>query len=45
MKNTWLKNKRLTQVLILIWFITTLLVGLSPDILRFSFFGWEFTYF
>jgi putative solute:sodium symporter small subunit len=44
MKNTWLKNKRLTQVLILIWFITTLLVGLSPDILRFSFFGWEFTY-
>ena len=44
MKNTWFKNKRLTKTLILIWFLTTLLVGLSPEFLRFSFFGWEFTY-
>ncbi len=44
MKNTWTKNKRLILILLVIWFLTTLLVGLAPDALRFSFFGWEFTY-
>jgi putative solute:sodium symporter small subunit len=44
MKNTWTKNKRLILILLVVWFLTTLLVGLAPDALRFSFFGWEFTY-
>jgi putative solute:sodium symporter small subunit len=44
MKNTWTKNKRLILILLIIWFLTTLLVGIAPDALRFSFFGWEFTY-
>lgn len=44
MKNTWTKNKRLIFILLIIWFLTTLLVGLAPDALRFSFFGWEFIY-
>lgn len=41
---TWSKNKRLTQILLIIWFLVTLLVGIAPEFLRFSFFGWEFTY-
>lgn len=41
---TWSKNKRLTRMLLIIWFLTTLLVGVAPNFLRFSFFGWEFTY-
>ena len=41
---TWSKNKQLTQILLIIWFFTTLLVGIAPKALRFSFFGWEFTY-
>jgi putative solute:sodium symporter small subunit len=44
MKNTWTKNKRLILILLVVWFLTTLLVGLAPNALRFSFFGWEFTY-
>ena len=44
MKNTWTENKRLILILLIIWFLTTLLVGIAPDALRFSFFGWEFTY-
>lgn len=41
---TWSKNKRLTRILLLIWFLATLVVGIAPEFLRFSFFGWEFTY-
>jgi putative solute:sodium symporter small subunit len=41
---TWSKNKRLIAILLSIWFVTTLLVGLAPEALRFNFFGWNFTY-
>jgi putative solute:sodium symporter small subunit len=41
---TWSKNKRLIAILLSIWFVTTLLVGLAPEPLRFNFFGWNFTY-
>ena len=41
---TWPKNKRLITILLALWFITTLLVGLAPEPLRFNFFGWNFTY-
>ena len=42
--NVWAKNKRLTATLLVIWFLTTLLVGVAPDFMRWSFFGWDFTY-
>lgn len=41
---TWSKNKRLILILLVIWFMTTLVVGLAPEPLRFDFFGWNFTY-
>ena len=41
---TWPKNKRLISVLLVLWFMTTLVVGLAPELLRFDFFGWNFTY-
>ena len=41
---TWQKNKRLIVGLLSIWFVTTLIVGLAPEFLRFNFFGWNFTY-
>ena len=41
---TWSKNKRLIAILLSVWFLTTLVVGLAPEPLRFNFFGWNFTY-
>ena len=40
----WTKNKRLTGVLLSVWVITTLIVGIAPEFMRITFFGWEFTY-
>ena len=34
---TWPKNKRLISILLIIWFATTLIVGLAPEPLRFDF--------
>ena len=40
----WQKNLRITSILLLIWFVVTVVVGYYARELDFTFFGWPFSF-
>ena len=40
----WSKNRRMTSILLAIWFLVTFVVGYFARDLNFSFFGWPFSF-
>lgn len=43
-RHYWQRNLRITGVLLVIWFLVTFGIGYYAHLLKFSFFGWPFSF-